>query len=289
MRIIQSFWSKPYFAEKRKGGCIGGWSHPLFFYMSWALSCLSLRKFYTDVELYTDEAGKRLLIDTLRLPYTKVHVLLDELNDYDIDLWAIGKMFTYKLQTKPFLHVDGDVYIWKAFPTEVEDASLVAQNLEKNYPYNIKFIKEAKSTLAYIPSQVIDCNTSNEINAGILGGTDMSFFETYTQIGFDFIHQNQKNYKKLKNPGMFNTLYEQYLFYCLCESLNHKVSYLLNDIDASFKHLCNFEDIPNSYIQHALSFYKKEFNIGESVSSSLFYLSEYHHNLIVEDIKNNVI
>ena len=42
--------------------------------MSWVLSCLSLRNYYDDVELYTDKLGYELLIEKLRLPYTYVHV-----------------------------------------------------------------------------------------------------------------------------------------------------------------------------------------------------------------------
>lgn len=49
------------------------------------------------------------MIDDLKLPYTKVHVVLDELNDYHKNLWAIGKIRTYQLQEEPFIHIDGDV------------------------------------------------------------------------------------------------------------------------------------------------------------------------------------
>jgi hypothetical protein len=48
--------------------------------MSWVLSCISLREHYSDVVLYTDSAGKHLLIDTLHLPYTEVCTVLDDFN-----------------------------------------------------------------------------------------------------------------------------------------------------------------------------------------------------------------
>mgnify|MGYP000084925178 FL=1 len=70
MKIVQTFWS---------GGAnplekAYGWPLPEYNMMSWVLSCLSLRKYYDDVELYTDKLGYELLIEKLRLPYTYVHV-----------------------------------------------------------------------------------------------------------------------------------------------------------------------------------------------------------------------
>ncbi len=85
MKIIQSYWSLP--SESRdkdvNGRSNGGFLDARFNYMSWALSCLCLKRFYKDVELVTDEKGKKMLIDTLKLPYTKVTVCLDDLNHYN--------------------------------------------------------------------------------------------------------------------------------------------------------------------------------------------------------------
>lgn len=75
MKIIQSFWSagKDVYADGF------GWKHPELHFMSWALSCLSLREHYDDVTLYTDSAGYDVLINKLRLPYTRVEVCFDNL------------------------------------------------------------------------------------------------------------------------------------------------------------------------------------------------------------------
>ena len=118
MKIVQSFWSKPHsdaLINVWESRSHGGWLDDKYHYMSWALSSYQLRKYYDEVELVTDAAGKELLIDILNLPYTNVVVKLDEINDYDRDLWALGKVYTYSLQQSPFLHVDGDIFIWKPF------------------------------------------------------------------------------------------------------------------------------------------------------------------------------
>ena len=74
MRIVQTFWTAGQDPLKHSFG----WSHPQYNLMSWALSCLSLREHYDDVELYTDSAGYHILIEVLGLPYTKTHVVFDD-------------------------------------------------------------------------------------------------------------------------------------------------------------------------------------------------------------------
>src|ERR1700730_5036463 len=129
MKIIQSFWSKPS-REISSDKSMGGWLEKKNNYMSWALSCLQFRSFYDEVELVTDRYGYDLLINQLELPYTNVKIVLDDLNDFHSDLWALGKIYAYSLQDEPFIHADGDIYIWEKFSDKIENAELVAQNIE---------------------------------------------------------------------------------------------------------------------------------------------------------------
>ena len=66
MKIIQSYWTKPnlkkanlHISDRNNGG----WLDKRYNYFSWALSCLTLRELYKEVELYTDEQGAELLIN----------------------------------------------------------------------------------------------------------------------------------------------------------------------------------------------------------------------------------
>lgn len=114
IRIIQTFWSGGHDPLE----CGYGWNHAEHNLMSWALSCHSLRRHYSQVELYTDQRGYDVLIGKLRLPYTKVHVVYDDslcLPQH----WALAKIRTYAIQTEPFLHVDGDIYAPVPFSKEV--------------------------------------------------------------------------------------------------------------------------------------------------------------------------
>ena len=79
-----------------------GWVAPEYHLMSWALSCLQLHKTYNKVELYANSSAAKLLIDTLELPYSSVHVTHDSLKLVNENLWALPKIFTYSLQKGSF-------------------------------------------------------------------------------------------------------------------------------------------------------------------------------------------
>ncbi|MCI1683929.1 MAG: hypothetical protein LKI39_15455 [Bacteroides sp.] len=131
-KIVQSYWTEAYRSSPNRG-----WAFRETHYMSWALSCLQLKQFYDEVELVTDSEGAELLINKLHLPYTSCKTTLDKLSGKNPALWTLGKIAAYEEQEKPFIHVDGDIYIWKPFPNRIENAGILAQNVEKNYPYGI--------------------------------------------------------------------------------------------------------------------------------------------------------
>ena len=82
-----------------------GWAAPEYHLMGWALSCLQLRQIYGDISLFANSQAARLLVDTLQLPYSEVHLTHDKLNLIHPDLWALPKIQTYSL-TAPVLCFD---------------------------------------------------------------------------------------------------------------------------------------------------------------------------------------
>ena len=196
----------------------GGWLSDRFHYMSWAFSCLQLRSFYDEVELVTDGAGKALLIDLLGLPYSSFSVRLDEINDYDRDLWALGKLYTYSLQDKPFLHVDGDIFIWRPFDGKMMSRPVIGQHLELQHKYYHKVMKMVDDHLPYIPQPIADYRKFsrhiNAVNAGLLGGNDVSFIRDYCREALSFVNLNMPYLHRIER-GPFNCIYEQVLLYCM--------------------------------------------------------------------------
>ncbi len=287
MKIVQSFWSKPLLEHKADNGCLGGWCTDSFFYMSIALSCLTLRNFYDQVELYTDEVGYDLLIKKLKLPYTKVHVVLDRINNYPKELWAIGKIITYGLQDQSFIHVDNDVFLWKKFPKRIEKAQLIGQHEEINYGFNKNVIDDVKQKAIYLPHEISDLDGFyNETNAGIIGGNDYVFFHDFSRKAIDFIDRNRNAIGSFHIPETFNTVFEQYLFSCMCKTYKRNVEFLFHNIDDQFRELGEVELIPNKqYYVHALAFYKKDFHIGEFIAYHLWrYYPKYYDLILKSDL-----
>src|SRR4051812_45760022 len=108
MRAVWSFWSKPWRA--RTGGT---WRTERHHLLGWILSFEAARKHYPDTELITDDEGAQLLIDRLGLAFSRVSTSLNRLAAHDPRRWILGKLYAYREQSEPFVHLDTDVFLWK--------------------------------------------------------------------------------------------------------------------------------------------------------------------------------
>jgi hypothetical protein len=260
MRIIQSSWScnQPDLLTSNSG-----WLAPEYNLMAWTLSCLQLKQYYSDVVLYCDSVSAKTLIDTLQLPYSEVVCNLDVLNGYHPQLWALPKIHAYSQQDKPFLHVDGDVFIWKKFEDDLMKSALIAQNIESATEYYGKIMQSLELELSYFPKEIIKERQAKSpilaYNAGIFGGTDVSFFKEYTAKAFEFVDKNSHNLSKI-NVSNFNVFFEQYLFYCLAKEKQQNVSVLISEVigDNQYKGFGDFAKVPfeKQYL-HLLGQYKR--------------------------------
>jgi hypothetical protein len=295
MKIIQSYWSLPSLGSDKDiyGRSNGGFIDARFNYMSWALSCLTLKRFYKNVELITDKKGKELLIDTLNLPYTNVTVCLDELNHYHPKLWAIGKIKAYQLQDEPFLHVDGDIFIWKAFGNDnFHRNPLIVQNMDYAYSWYDSMLNDIESFFEYIPQEIIENYTIRKditaINAGIIGGSDIDFFQRYTHEAFEFVNRNINCFEKI-NIGLFNNVFEQYLFYAMAFKQNKPIMPFLNlKPHEEFTDAMNFHLLPNikSFI-HLIGYAKDSIYACEQVEMRLRYEFPDYYNKIIKLFKDD--
>lgn len=242
MKIVHSFWSKPSMNMKSNSNlAYGGWRHLKYHYMSWALSCLTFKKLYDNIELITDIKGYKLFIEKLNLPYTSVKVELDCLNKYPAKLWAIGKIYSYQIQEDPFIHVDGDVYLWQCFGPELENADLIAQQKDIDDGHYYTALDEIRLNKFNLPKVIIDeiinCNLIESCNAGIFGGNDIDFIKSYCEEAFKFINSNYNKYHIDFNSTSYALVYEQYLFSCMARKAKKKISYYL---DYNLKQRDNF-------------------------------------------------
>ncbi len=284
MKIIQTFWSCK---QSNLLNFNAGWIAPEYNLMSWALSCLQLRQYYEDVTLYSDTTSAKMLIDILKLPYTNVVCNLDSLNHYHKDLWAMPKIHTYSQQETPFLHVDGDVYIWKKFEDTLLNSSLIAQNLEAATDYYGKIITSLERELAFFPKEIMaERKLNSEVfayNAGILGGINYPFFKQFAEKAVEFVDNNISCLENI-NITDFNLFFEQYLFYCYAKQKNLEVNVLLSDTigDNEYINFGDFCDVPyNKQYLHLLGSYKRSKQVCQQLANQLRKeYPEYYYRII---------
>jgi hypothetical protein len=265
MKILQTFWSGP--ASKQRNvnffDTKAGWLSAEYHWMSWALSCLQLKKYFGNVELITDEVGKEILINTLELPYTTVLTRLEKiLDDCPPDLWALAKIHSYSQQTEPFLHVDGDVFIWDYFEKRILSALVVAQNIEKDLFYYREMLEEIHQHFSFIPSYLPSHYELKHCifaaNAGIIGGQNNEFIKKYCQEAFDFVNKNRTCIDKVTATGL-NFIFEQCLLYYYSKQSGQDITYFMpNEVDdPMYKEYVLFSDLPKVKMIHTVGGFKK--------------------------------
>jgi hypothetical protein len=217
MRAVWSFWSKPY----RTGGG-RTWREPLHHYLAWGLTLRLARQHYPETMLITDSAGKELLVDALGLPFKEVSTELDRLRDIDSGWWTLGKLVAYGLQDRPFVHIDTDVFLWKALPAALAGASVFTQCPERHPPDEPCAPRDVESAFARaglpLPAEW-EWSSSRRLpsvhheNTGILGGTNIDFIRYYAKLGVDLVMNPRHAPAWAAFPDKFgcNFLTEQFL------------------------------------------------------------------------------
>lgn len=248
--IVQSLWSKPLFHNFQNYGNsrrIGGWLNIKSLWLSITFSFYSAKRYYSKVHLVTDTEGYEILIKALRLPYDSVTTHLDILRNDDHRLWVLGKLAAIKLQTKPFIHIDNDVYLWQRIPFNSKINYLIAQSMIKMPGQYSNTLKEVFLHFDYIPECVKSYATQNSnyiINAGIIGGNDLEWFQKYCSLADLFVDKNKSGLSKI-DAGLFNTILDEYLFTSMAEQDKKKLSFLINvPAEDVFKSIMRFNLVP---------------------------------------------
>ncbi len=266
-----------------------GFLAPEVNWMSWALSCLQLKKLYGEVELYTNALGKEVLIDRLNLPYTKVHMVLGEIK-YEKQLWAFPKVYTYSLQEQPFIHIDGDVFMWEKMNHKLLNADLIAQNMETDNGFYDKIMTRLIESNTWfnesIQHHIQSKSSYAAYNAGIFGGHDIAFFKEYTNQAFELIDKNRDCFADI-DLDKFNMIYEQYLFYCLSKERNKSVEcYFPESVGeiSTYEGFANFLEVPyQTKFIHMLGDYKRVEEVCVMLAKRLRQdYPEYYYRIIDE-------
>ena len=241
MRAVWSFWSKPFGAHRH-----GSWASEKHHLLAWVLSMMTARRHYRTTALHTDDAGARLLLDGIGLPFDHVSTALNQLQGHDPDWWALGKLHAYRAQTEPFVHLDNDVFLWQPLSPDPKRAALLAQNPEyfdagESY-YQPEVFESAIAGAAdgWLPAewqwyrgsgrgQRGDC-------CGIFGGNRVDFIQHYAAQAIRLIDErgNQAAWQGLWHKNLHNHLFEQYLLAACIEYHRERKGSPYRDITISY-------------------------------------------------------
>ena len=275
MRAVWSFWTKPFNVHRHSV-----WASARHHMLSWVLSVETARQHYPETCLVTDDAGARLLVDELRLPFTSVSTALNTLTEHDPGWWSLGKLSAYLLQDKPFIHIDSDAYLWKRLPEELEQARIFSQSPEPISPgstlaqvYQAAAFERLLQNpgRGWLPDAWHWYRHSNLPQraecCGLFGGNDIEFIHHYAQTAKKII-EDPSNAEALKQTGDKMTqmvLIEQYL-------LSACVEYHRQKQDSPFK------EIRMSYLLDQME------HFGNPV-----HLAQFGYSHLISDAKRNPI
>jgi hypothetical protein len=220
MRAVWSYWSKPNRVHRH-------WRDERSHLLSWALSVETARKHYPECALVTDSDGARLLVKELGLPFTDVSTALDALDDVPTSWWAMGKLWAYRAQRAPFVHLDSDVYLWSRLPDALERAPVLAQSPEGvgemggvYQPARLRSVLRARG--GWVPAEwdhYLAHGGAHAANCGIVGGNDVELLRHYASVAIE-VALHRLNHAAWADERMdHNPLVEQYL---LCACVDHR-------------------------------------------------------------------
>ena len=241
MKVVWSFWTKPVRAH-----CRSAWLSERHHLCAWILSVETAREHYPETCLYTDDAGAKLLIDGLGLEFEHISTGLNVIEGHDPGWWAIGKLYTYRLQTDPFVHLDNDVFLWKPLPKRIELAPVFAQNPEyfvagASYYQPQAFELVLKHlTDGWIPREWAWYRSAGQLQkaecCGVFGGNRIDLIKYYANLAIRLIEHpaNQRGWGLLDDKIGHNILFEQYLLSACIEYHRNKPDSPYQDIDIQY-------------------------------------------------------
>jgi hypothetical protein len=287
MKLIHSYWSKPFFDQDLKYDFrfrhFGGFPEAFLFYAAWSYSCLSIAKHYPNLHLITDDRGLEIFRDILKLPYAHFSTEMNEMNSYPKSMWALGKLHAYRIQETPFCHIDGDVFFFGNVLDPILHGDIFCQSFDYNEVLYQKIHKDVHDNFEHVPED-FSADLSEEIrliNAGVIGGHDLNFFKYYCSKAFQLIDSNLDKLEERSRVNL-NLYCEQFLFSNLLKKQQREVHFLFPEKLQSEYALTKFHQVPeHSQYIHLASTLKRFPKFLEQVVIRLrMEFPEYYDRLI---------
>jgi hypothetical protein len=266
MKAVFTLWKQP----MDKGLMHCGYLSTFDMAVSCVLALEVAREHFTEIELVTDDSGKELLIDYLKLPFTSVNLELNNYKHIPVQHWAYPKMVAYGVQDRPFIHLDNDVYLWDGIPADIKNKALAFQNIEVNqtmYDHYRNGIGQFYSSPVK-PENVAKNYMPLAFNCGVVMANDIEFVQEWWEAAKLYV-EHPDNQVMWNNPTILgsnnhNLIFEQWFPSCLTKHRKLKM-----DIDVGFI-LLHYAR-PNYRFTHTLGHVKRDHRVAERVWERVKY------------------
>lgn len=240
-------------------------------FYSYLLSALLIKRLGYKIELYCDKEAFEMYS---LIPYDNIHLVDFDNDGIDSKFWIYGKIKTHTLINEPYIHIDGDVFMFRdIIGNNLENGKypVVVQSIEDNLTIGDSFSKLYSNSLnPYIKYtwHEIDWNKYNLVayNCGVIGFSDMELKNEYANKVKDILRDISKDIdfseNRKKYDGMF-LIAEQSLLYYIIQENNVKpleiLKYedMINDVNWSsnlaskigYVHMWSYSKYRNDVIQ----------------------------------------
>jgi hypothetical protein len=162
--------------------------------LSLALSVNVAKRHFEKIELITNSYAADLFIDKLKLPFTSVLTEFDNYKELDSRWWGWGKVKAYSMQKEPFIHIDGDFFLWDKPSKDKLNAPLLFQSLETPFTGGYSWYEKLlEIPVPNFPKIIKDNPVDYAFNCGVCGANDLSIVSKWLEYSSDFV-LNKENF-----------------------------------------------------------------------------------------------
>ncbi|MGL5890947.1 MAG: DUF6734 family protein [Bacteroidia bacterium] len=190
MKAVFSLWKRPV----DYGLLRYGYNSIFDMACSYVLAIEKARKFYPEINLVTDDSGKNLLVNQLKIPFGQVTTELNELSALSPMHWALPKILAVKVQEKPFIYLEGNIILWNDLPEELKKMELVFQNPEPSDlfdQYYLDILKNNYSNAPVKPKVFDGFEVSTAFNTSLSLINNLELAGYWAEAAIDYVNNEQ--------------------------------------------------------------------------------------------------
>lgn len=267
MKYIHSLWSRD----------LDNIDYIINNFNNYLLSALLVKKHGHNIELYCDEKSYNFYS---LIPYDKINVINYNDDNISNNYWVWGKIKPQLLINEPYVHIDGDVFLFKDVidKNKFNNSDLVIQSIENEKTvgdgYN-RFYLEPDNPFVKYKEHRIDWDKYSKIayNCGVIGFNNIDFKNKYCNKVRDLLKSltNDVNFSYNHTHGCVHILSEQSLLYYMAMEENMKPMILIP----------HNENKKNDYVW--------ESKIPKKIGYCHMWSDTKYNPIVKEKIKNKII